>query len=212
MNLRLAAVLLGLVLAAGSAPGPVTAAEVVEIRDYQGQKLDLFDRKYDNSIKGPQKIDPQAYRLKLDGLVAESLELKYDQVLALPKVRKVVIMHCVEGWSERLLLDGVRLKDLLDLARPKPEAKVVIFWAQDGYSSALPLDYVLGRDLMLASHVNGLQLDERRGFPFWLVAEDKLGYKWVRWVTRIQLSDKPYLGFWEKRGYSDQADAPQGRR
>ncbi len=43
------------------------------------------------------------------------------------------------------------------------------------------------------------------------VAESKLGYKWIKWVNRIELSDKPYLGFWEQRGYSDDADVPKAR-
>lgn len=66
-------------------------------------------------------------------------------------------------------------------------------------------------DLMLAAKINGKVLDEMRGVPFQLVAESKLGYKWIKWVSRIELSDKPYLGFWERRGYSDDAEVPKAR-
>ncbi len=65
----------------------------------------------------------------------------------------------------------------------------------------------IGRlDLLLAFEINGRTLDAKRGFPFQVVAESKLGYKWVKWVTRIELSDKPFKGFWEKQGYDNQAD------
>ncbi len=81
----------------------------------------------------------------------------------------------------------------------------------DGYSTALPYEDVARLDLMLASKINGKVLDATRGFPFQLVAESKLGYKWIKWVNRIELSDEPYLGFWERRGYSDEADVPDDR-
>ena len=48
-----------------------------------------------------------------------------------------------------------------------------------------------------------------RGFPFQPVAESKFGYKWIKWINRIELSDEPYEGFWEQRGYSNEADVPR---
>jgi DMSO/TMAO reductase YedYZ molybdopterin-dependent catalytic subunit len=55
--------------------------------------------------------------------------------------------------------------------------------------------------------MNGVTLPPARGFPLELVAEDKLGYKWIRWITGIELSNDPsYKGFWESRGYDNDAD------
>jgi len=60
---------------------------------------------------------------------------------------------------------------------------------------------------MIAHRVNGATLPPERGFPFQLVAESKWGYKWIKWITRIELSqDANYRGFWESRGYSNDAD------
>jgi len=212
--------IIGLMLTFLLGPGPAwlapalvaAAGPEIEVREYKGQKLDPFDRAYDNSIKGPQEVDPGTFRLKVEGLVDKPLALSYEEVLALPRQEKVIVLHCVEGWSEKLLFEGVRLKDLLDLARPKPGAVKVIFWAADGYSSALPLSYLLERGIILAARINGLKLDSRRGFPFQLVAEDKLGYKWVKWVVRLELTDKDYQGFWEQRGYSNEAPVPADRK
>jgi DMSO/TMAO reductase YedYZ molybdopterin-dependent catalytic subunit len=169
-----------------------TAAER-EIREYQGKRLDAFDRAYDNSIKGPQRVDIKT-------------SLAYQEVLRLPVVKRTITLSCVEGWNEHLLFEGVRLADLLALAKPKKGVRFIIFYAADGYSSSLSYDYAARRDIMLAARINGRVLDAKRGFPFQVVAESKLGYKWVKWVTRIELSDKPYKGFWEQRGYDNEAD------
>ncbi len=194
-----------LLAAAGSILCSAATAER-EIREYQGKRLDAFDRAYDNSIKGPQRVDIKAYRLHITGLVETPQSLTYPEVLRLPAVKRAITLYCVEGWNERLLFEGVRLADLLALAKPKKGVTTIIFYAADGYSSSLSYDYAARQDIMLAAKINGRVLDAKRGFPFQVVAESKLGYKWVKWVTRIELSDKPYKGFWEERGYDNEAD------
>jgi DMSO/TMAO reductase YedYZ molybdopterin-dependent catalytic subunit len=185
--------------------GSVVHAER-EIKEYEGKRLDPFDRTYDNSIKGPQQVDSKKYRLEVTGLVQTPQSLTYQEVLALPNVKRAVTLHCVEGWDEHLLFEGVRLADVLALAKPKKGVRTVIFYAADGYSSSLTYDDVTRLDLLLAAKINGKILDAKRGFPFQVVAESKWGYKWVKWVTRIELSKDPYKGFWEQRGYDNEAD------
>lgn len=177
-----------------------------EIREYEGKRLDSFDRSYDNSIRGPQTIDIESYRLEVTGMVENNLSLTYDEVLSLPHVKKVITLHCVEGWDETLLFEGIRFHDIFEKAKPKDGVKTVVFYAADGYSSSLPYEFVVDNDLMLAFSINERVLDETRGFPFQVVAESKFGYKWVKWVTSIDLIDTDYEGFWEKRGYSNEAD------
>jgi DMSO/TMAO reductase YedYZ molybdopterin-dependent catalytic subunit len=183
-------------------------AGAAEIRVYEGIQLDPFDRKYDNSIKGPQYVDKNAYRLEVTGLVERPLKLSYEEVMALPHVKKVFTLHCVEGWDETLLYEGVLLKDVLKGAGPKPGIKTVIFYAADGYSSSVTYDFAKKSNIMLGAMINGLVLDAKRGFPFQVVNDGKLGYKWVKWLTKIELTDKDYRGFWERRGYSNDADIP----
>jgi DMSO/TMAO reductase YedYZ molybdopterin-dependent catalytic subunit len=185
--------------------GSVVYAER-EIKEYEGKRLDPFDREYDNSIKGPQQVDSKGYRLEVTGLVQNPQSLTYQEVLALPNVKRAITLHCVEGWDEHLLFEGVRLADVLALAKPKKGVRTVIFYAADGYSSSLTYDDVTRLDLMLAAKINGKVLDAKRGFPFQVVAESKWGYKWVKWVTQIELSKDPYKGFWEQRGYDNEAD------
>jgi DMSO/TMAO reductase YedYZ molybdopterin-dependent catalytic subunit len=71
------------------------------------------------------------------------------------------------------------------------------------------LEYIVDNDIILAYEMNGVELPPERGFPFQLVAESKWGYKWIKWITEIELSDDvDYRGYWESRGFSNEADLP----
>lgn len=200
---------LGLVLglfslsAAGAVPLPT-----VEVTEYQGIRLGSVKDFRENSIRGVQQIDPASYRLVVDGLVEKPLSLPLEQTARLPRSRKVVRIDCVEGWSVTALWEGFLVSDLLKLAGPRPPAKIAIFHAVDGYTTSLPLDYLVSKKILLADTINGIVLPPANGYPFQLVAEAKWGYKWIRWVNRIELSDNTaYRGTWEKQGYSNKGDA-----
>ena len=178
-----------------------------EVRDYQGMLLDPAVGPRDNSISGVQDIDIDTYTLKISGLVDQSVELTYDEVKALTPYERLITLHCVEGWDATILWKGVLIEDLMNMAGIQPEAVTVIFRAADNYTTSMPLQTVLDRDIILAYMSNGLPLPPEMGYPFIVVAEDKLGYKWARWVTEIELSSDPdYQGFWEQNGYSNDAE------
>ena len=181
-----------------------------EVREYEGQDLSSISDFRENSIKGPQYINVSTYRLKITGLVNKTIEYTYDDVVnGFQKYQKVVTLHCVEGWSVNILWEGFLLKDLLNEAGIDPKAVAVIFYAYDGYSTSHPLDYILNNDILIAYKMNDLVLPPERGFPFQLVAESKYGYKWIKWITEIELSDNAdYKGFWESRGYPNDASVP----
>jgi DMSO/TMAO reductase YedYZ molybdopterin-dependent catalytic subunit len=181
-----------------------------EVRDYEGQDLSSISDFRENSIKGPQQVNESTYRLTITGLVNKTVVFSYNDVLnGFQKYQKAVTLHCVEGWSVKILWEGFLLKDLLNEAGINPEAVVVIFYAYDGYSTSLPLNYILDNDILIAYEMNGLTLPPERGFPFQLVAESKYGYKWIKWVTQIELSNNTdYLGYWESRGFLNDANLP----
>jgi DMSO/TMAO reductase YedYZ molybdopterin-dependent catalytic subunit len=181
-----------------------------EIREYEGQDLSSIGDFRENSIKGPQHVNASTYRLTITGLVNKTVEYTYDDVInGFQKYQKVITLHCVEGWSVKILWEGFLLKDLLNEAEIDPQTVVVIFYAYDGYSTSLPLNYILDNDILIAYKMNGVTLPPKRGFPFQLVAESKYGYKWIKWITEIELSDNVnYKGFWESRGYPNDADLP----
>jgi DMSO/TMAO reductase YedYZ molybdopterin-dependent catalytic subunit len=180
----------------------------VEITEYQGVDLSSIGDFRENSIKGPQYVDLDTYTLSVTGLVETPVELTVGEVVDDHAIyEKVVTLNCVEGWSVTILWEGVLVEGLIAEAGALPEANTVIFHAYDGYTTSLPLDYIVGNDIMLARKMNGVDLPPERGAPFQLVAESKWGYKWIKWVAELELSDDPeYRGYWESRGYSNSAD------
>jgi DMSO/TMAO reductase YedYZ molybdopterin-dependent catalytic subunit len=177
-----------------------------EIRNYQGENLSSIADVGENAIRGTQYINISIYHLVITGLVNKTVEYTYDQVLSFPKYLKVVTLYCVAGWSATILWEGVLVSDLLKEAGVNSSAVAVIFHASDGFTTELPLDYLANKSIILAYKMNGLTIPPERGFPFELVAESEYGYKWIKWVTSMELTDNPnYLGTWESRGYPNNA-------
>ncbi len=178
-----------------------------EIMEYQGKILSPAVGPRDNSISGVQNVDLTNYQLKINGLVANPQILTYEKVLELDKYQRLITLNCVEGWSARILWEGVLLQELIEQAKPNVNATIVIFHSTDGYTTSLPYSVIKEKKLILAHKANGILLPPEMGFPFMVVAEDKLGYKWARWVEEIELSsDTNYKGYWESRGYDNVAD------
>ena len=206
------------VLVATNGCNPVTALdetkelEAVEIREYQGESLSSVNDFRENSIKGPQHIDIEDYRLNITGLVDNPQTYTYDEVVSKNQLyKKVVTLDCVEGWSATILWEGPLVRDLLEEAGLQADAKIIIFHAQDGYTTSMPIEYITDNDIIMAYKMNDIALPAERGFPFQLVAESKWGYKWIKWITEIELSDDvDYEGYWESRGYSNSGDLDEG--
>jgi len=211
LAITMAIVMSALLLALGGCP----SAEVLdpaEVREYEGEDLSSVNAFRENSIKGPQDVDIENYQLEISGLVENPVSYSYDEVIeGYQNYKKVVTLYCVEGWEATILWEGVLVSDLLAEAGPLPEAQVVIFHAYDGYTTSLPLDYVIDNDILMAYKMNEITMPPERGFPFELVAESKWGYKWIKWITAIELSDDvDYRGYWESRGFSNTADLDEG--
>ena len=181
-----------------------------EIRQYQGQNLSSINNVYENAIKGTQYINQTTYHLTITGLVNKTLQNTYDDVVNNhQKYQKVVTIYCVEGWNAKILWEGILVKDLLQEAEVSQNASVIIFHASDGYTTALPVDYIIQNNIMIAYKMNGVTLTPQIGWPFILVAESQYGYKWIKWLTEIEVSNNTsYLGYWESRGYPNNAAIP----
>jgi DMSO/TMAO reductase YedYZ molybdopterin-dependent catalytic subunit len=194
-----------------SAGGPASLSPV-EVRSYQGKDLSSVNDLRENSIHGPQYINQSDYHLTVTGLTNTTDVYTYGEVLQqYPHYTKVVTLHCVEGWDATILWEGILVRDLIRHAGPDSRANTVIFTAHDGYTTSFPLDYLMNRDIIMAYRMNTITLPAERGYPFQLVAEDKWGYKWVKWIEKIELADDPgYRGYWEQRGYSTTGDLDKG--
>ena len=212
MKMRLAIIFallpLTLVLACGCGQPPAPPPDEFETTEYLGTELTPINEQGNNALRGTQYIEREGYQLSVDGLVAKPLSLSYDDLLSYPQESRLAYMPCVEGWGFWAKWTGPRLAAIFEDAGVKAEAKTVIFHCADegGYTS-LELDYILQRDIIIALKLNDVTLPPERGFPFQVVAEDKYGYKWAKWVTAIELSSEDYRGYWERAGYNNQADA-----
>ncbi|MDP2300230.1 MAG: molybdopterin-dependent oxidoreductase, partial [Actinomycetota bacterium] len=135
----------------------VTRLEGVEVREYEGERLDSLTDFRENSIKGPQDIDRDTYRLTVSGLVDDPAEYTYSEVASgFPSFQKVVQLDCVEGWSAKILWEGVLVRDILDESGVRAGAQSVVFSAVDGYTTSFPVSYFYDRDILLAYTMNGV--------------------------------------------------------
>ena len=187
--------------------GPMALPDV-EVREYQGNDLSSINDFRENSIRGPQYVNTSDYRLTVTGLTNKTDVYTYQEILVkYPNYTKIVTLFCVEGWDTTILWEGVLVRDLIRDAGIDPRANTVIFTARDGYTTSFPLDYLMNHDILMAYKMNNVTLPAERGYPFQLVAQDKWGYKWIKWIEKIQVTDDPnYRGYWEQRGYSNTAD------
>jgi DMSO/TMAO reductase YedYZ molybdopterin-dependent catalytic subunit len=150
---------------------------------------------------------PATWRLRVDGLVERPLVLDYSQLGSLPRTQQTRDFHCVTGWSVKdVHWSGVRLTDLLEVARPTSRARALVLYSGDGaYTDSLTLEQAHLADAMLADRMDGEPLTRPHGSPLRLVVPEMYGYKGVKWVNRIELVDAPFDGFWEERGYDRDA-------
>jgi DMSO/TMAO reductase YedYZ molybdopterin-dependent catalytic subunit len=156
-------------------------------------------------------FDEKTWFLNVGGHVEKPVSLSYHDVLSLPKVEQVSTFHCVTGWTvTNVRWGGVRLKEVLDLARPLPSAHALEFQsAENPYVDGLTMEQAGLHDVMLAYEMNGSPLPREHGAPMRLIIPEMYGYKNVKWLAAINLVPKASKGYWENLGYD--VDAWVGR-
>jgi DMSO/TMAO reductase YedYZ molybdopterin-dependent catalytic subunit len=152
-------------------------------------------------------VDKADWSLKVDGEVETPADLSWEEFLALPQTTSVSDFHCVETWS---VLDqkweGALFRDLVKKVKPKPEGRFVWFECYDGYTTSLPLEDLMGGDVILAYRLNEEPLPQPLGGPMRLVVPHLYAYKSPMWIRHITFMKEKKLGYWESGIYSDTAD------
>jgi len=148
-------------------------------------------------------FEPASWRLRVDGLVDAPQELTYAELQQLPEANVVATFHCVTGWSvPDVHWRGVLVTDLLAAARPRASAGAVTFHSSEApYLDSLTLDQARLPGVMVAYRMEGEPIPREHGAPARLVIPQMYGYKGVKWVERIELTEQPVAGFWEQRGW-----------
>ncbi len=164
------------------------------------------------NVEQAPHVSPEQWVVTVDGLVDKPLRLDHAAWSALPRRSETADFHCVEGWSvDRLRWDGVAPRTLLDAAGLKPTATHVNFHALGGtYADSLPLSLVDDAQTVLADTLDEQPLPDAHGGPLRLVVPKQLGYKNVKWVVRLEVTDHPVTGYWEQNGYPMDAPVPSG--
>ena len=158
-------------------------------------------------------INKTNWKLKVYGLVENELNLDWDAFQALPQTTDVSDFHCVTRWT-RLDMDwlGVKAQDLLMMAVPLDAAKHVTLHGYDGYTTNLPLEALLDDDVIVAHSVLGYPLTTAHGGPVRMIVPKRYAWKGAKWLKAIELHEFDRRGFWEVRGYHNEADPFQEQR
>jgi DMSO/TMAO reductase YedYZ molybdopterin-dependent catalytic subunit len=148
------------------------------------------------------KFDPARWDFRVYGLVESRLRLSWEDFNRLPRFNHKSDFHCVTRWSRfDKEWGGVAIRDVLALARPKPEASHVLVHAEEGYTANVPLTDLKRDDVLLATHHDGEPLSADHGFPLRLIVPHLYAWKSVKWVRGLEFLNHDQAGFWEQNGY-----------
>jgi DMSO/TMAO reductase YedYZ molybdopterin-dependent catalytic subunit len=176
-------------------------SEVTSNDSFYRVAIDVFD----------PSVDASTWSLALGGLVVRPKTYAIGDIESLPKVEQYDTFICVSNLINGGLISnakwgGVRISDLLaDAGGASAGAKYVVFRSVDGYSVGVPLARALDPASMLAYEMNGLTLPVSHGYPLRAVIPGLYGMMSAKWVKELYLSDGVYLGFWQTRGWSNDA-------
>jgi len=153
------------------------------------------------------EVNIETWDFTVKGLVRNPLRLSFDEFMKLPSVELRADFHCVTGWTKfDLHWKGVLFKTIAELANPLPDARYVLIFAENNYTTNLPLDIAMDNDVIFAYEYEGKPLTPEHGYPLRLVVPKKYAYKSAKWVRGIEFLQEDRPGFWEVRGYSNSAD------
>ncbi|MBK9740342.1 MAG: molybdopterin-dependent oxidoreductase [Actinobacteria bacterium] len=152
---------------------------------------------------GYPEMDRATYRLAVTGLVDKELSLSLDDLAQLPQTGMTKDFQCVTGWRvEEVPWSGVLLKDVLAAAGVESGATALRFTSFDGaYTESLTLDQGMRPDVLVATQMLGGPIQEQHGAPVRLYVAPMYGYKSLKWLGGIEVSNKVTPGYWEERGY-----------
>ncbi|HUK57296.1 MAG TPA: sulfite oxidase-like oxidoreductase [Nitrospiria bacterium] len=153
------------------------------------------------------EVPLEKWSLDVQGLVENPVTWDWQDFMAQPQVALLTDFHCVTTWSTfDNRWEGVSFKHLLDVVRPKPGAKHVLFTSHDGYSTNVPLSVLNDDDVLIAHRWNGQPLSIEHGGPARMVIPKRYAWKSAKWIKAMAFLAEDRPGFWEVRGYSNGAD------
>lgn len=150
----------------------------------------------------PVLTHPEAWRLRVDGLVGQPLVLTLDELMRMPRVSYTVKHHCVEGWTAIATWHGVPVSTIVERCRPSPRARFISFVSFDSnYSNGWDMASAMHPQTILAYGMNDMLLGPAHGAPLRLYSPTKLGYKLTKYLVSMTFTERRPGGYWEDQGY-----------
>ena len=183
----------------------LTAKEVEKV-------LENEDRKgfYVRFYKPFKPVDPLQWRLKVGGLCDNPQSFTLSDIRKLHKETQASRMTCVEGWSSKAKWGGFRPRALFDVVRPKKAARFLYLYSADDYEEYISLDDLLKPRVIFVYERDNKPLPDIHGGPLRLIVPSKYAYKSAKTIMRLDFVEKEGSGYWEDRGYSQDATIKKG--
>ncbi len=193
-------------------PPPVPNYGVIHPARFLSAEVTSNDQYYvvSKNLVADPIVDGKSWSLAVDGQVEHPFTLSYQEVLALPMQKQYESMMCISNevggqYMSNALWEGVPLVHLLQRAGVKPGASKVVFHAVDNYTDSIHLSKALEPTTLMAVTMNGVPVPENHGFPARMLVPGIYGMKHCKWLTRIEVVNYDYQGYWQQRGWSDAA-------
>ncbi len=152
-------------------------------------------------------IQLERWKLQVGGLVENPITWSWAEFMAEPQEEFLSDIHCVTQWSRYdNHWQGVSARHVLDLVKPKPEAKHLIFHSYDGYTTNVKRSVFEEPNVLLAHSWEGKPISREHGGPVRVIIPDWYLWKSAKWISRIEFVAQDQPGFWEVRGYHNEAD------
>lgn len=153
-------------------------------------------------------VDADTWNLNVKGLVNNPLGINYEEIKSMNSVEEFATLTCISNkiggnLVSTALWKGVRLRDILSRAGVKPEVKYIVFRCSDGYDVGIPIESGMMDGTVLAYDMNNSPLTNGHGFPLRAIVPGFYGMMNPKWITEIELVDRTYEGFWQRKGWSN---------
>jgi DMSO/TMAO reductase YedYZ molybdopterin-dependent catalytic subunit len=193
--------------------GELTSAPAGRIAPVPGTRAELTpnDRFYRIDIDlAPPRIDAASWKLRVEGLVDEPLDLSLDRIRAMPPASMIATLACISNPVGGDLISttrwtGVRLRDVLRLARARDGARAVEIDAADGFYESVSMADANDDRTLLVYAMNDVPLAAEHGFPLRIIIPNRYGMKQPKWIRRLRVIDNEGRGYWVERGWNREA-------
>lgn len=153
-------------------------------------------------------VNADNWNLTVKGLVDNPLQINYEEIKSMNSVEEFATLTCISNkiggnLVSTALWKGVRLRDILSRAGVQPTVKYIVFRCSDGYDVGIPLESGMMDGTVLAYDMNNSPLTNGHGFPLRAIVPGFYGMMNPKWITEIELVDKTYEGFWQRKGWTN---------